>query len=90
MGKHRRPVALVYAHPAQFGVLGGSAEEHDELDVGEALAIDFGMQQGCCDVVAALRAFASREFPGVGEHLRSSLRGARVGVAGDTTVHDFD
>jgi len=33
--------------------------------------------------------FAGREFRGVGEHLDYGLRGARVGVAGDITVHDF-
>ena len=64
-------------------------EEEVELHVGEALSVDFGMQQGCCDVVAGIGAFASREFRCVGEHLRCPPPWRAGCVADETAVHDL-
>ena len=47
------------------------------------------MQQGSCDVVTGLCAFAGREFRGVGEYLHSSVRDALARTAGHASVRDL-
>ena len=85
-----------YAHAAGDQVAGGIAarvdqqhEEEVELHVGEALAVDLGLQQGRCDVICGICAFARREFRGVGEHLDGPPQRTR-GSPTSAGVNDLD